>query len=65
MEPVLREVPLQSVLPFVPGQCYCTMSPGQWDTMLQAAYDLDFVLLELDDEEERPQRAYGGGRQSE
>ena len=30
---------------------FCTMSEGQWDTLLAAAYDLGAVLLELDDDE--------------
>jgi hypothetical protein len=58
--PPLREVPLQSVLPFKHGQCYATMSPGQWDTALEAAYDLGFIMLELDDDEQ-PRRAYQRG----
>jgi hypothetical protein len=33
------------------------MSRGQWDTLLQAAYDVGFVLVELDDDE-RPVKAY-------
>jgi hypothetical protein len=62
--PKLRSVPLADVLPVRPGVCYCTMSEGQWDTLLQAAYDLHFVLLELDDEE-RLLRAYRKGRRHE
>ena len=34
-----------------------TMSEGQWDALLSAAYDADWTLLELD-AEERPVRAY-------
>jgi hypothetical protein len=33
------------------------MSTGQWDTLLRAAYDQGWVLLELDDDE-RPVAAY-------
>jgi hypothetical protein len=33
------------------------MSVGQWDMLLAVAYDLGFVLLELDGDE-RPVRAY-------
>lgn len=55
--PQLCPVPLPSVLPFRTGLAYATMSTGQWDGLLQAAYDADFVLLELDDDE-RPVRAY-------
>jgi Mlc titration factor MtfA (ptsG expression regulator) len=36
---------------------YCTMSVGQWDAFLQAAYERGAVLIELDDAE-RPIRAY-------
>ena len=39
------------------GVCTITMSIGQWDGTLQAAYDVGFILLELDDNE-RPVRAY-------
>ncbi len=58
--PQLRRVDLADVIPMRPGVCYCTMSEGQWDTLLQAAYDLGFVLLELDDGE-RVRRAYRKG----
>jgi hypothetical protein len=58
--PELRPVDLAGVVPPRPRLCYCTMSEGQWDTLLQAAYDLGFVLLELDDEE-RLLRAYRKG----
>jgi hypothetical protein len=34
-----------------------TMSPGQWDKLLQAAYNAGHTLLELDDNE-NPVRAY-------
>lgn len=36
---------------------YVTMSVGQWDSLLQNAYDRGWILLELDDRE-RPIRAY-------
>jgi hypothetical protein len=50
--PRLAEVRLASVWPPRPGgHCFCTMSIGQWDGTLQAAYDLGYTLLELDDEE--------------
>jgi hypothetical protein len=55
--PRLRRVPLAEVLPLQPGLCYCTMSPGQWDSLLAAAYSVGWVLLELDDGE-RPVAAY-------
>ena len=34
-----------------------TMSSGQWDALLAAAYEQGWILLELDDDE-RPVRAY-------
>jgi hypothetical protein len=34
-----------------------TMSIGQWDALLQGGYDVGFVLLELDDDEQ-PIAAY-------
>lgn len=34
------------------GIAAITMSPGQWDTTLQAAYDLGFILLEIGDSEQ-------------
>ncbi len=51
--PRLAEVPLTSVWPppAKGGRCYATMSIGQWDGMLMAAYETGFVLLELDDQE--------------
>lgn len=55
--PPLTEVPLAEVLPPRPGACSITMSVGQWDTLLQAAYEAGWVLLELDDNE-FPVRAY-------
>jgi hypothetical protein len=36
---------------------YVTLSAGQWDDLLAAAYDDGWVLLELDDDEQ-PVRAY-------
>jgi hypothetical protein len=39
------------------GVVFVTMSVGQWDGVLQGAYDACCVLLELNDEE-LPIRAY-------
>jgi hypothetical protein len=39
-----------------PG-CFITLSQGQWDVLLQGAYDRRWTLLELDDDE-RPIAAY-------
>lgn len=55
--PYLRQIPLEHALPIKRRQCYVTMSAGQWDTLLRAAYEVGFILLELDDEE-RPVAAY-------
>ena len=55
--PFLRQVPLEFVLPMRPGACYCTMSIDQWDAILRAAYEVGFVLLELD-KHEQPVAAY-------
>jgi hypothetical protein len=52
----LHTVPLSTVT-FGPGQCIITMSTGQWDGTLSAAYDAGWILLELD-KKERPVRAY-------
>lgn len=55
--PKLAELPLASVWPPRPPLAYITLSPRQWDGLLQAAYDAGYVLIEVD-EEERPVRAY-------
>jgi hypothetical protein len=58
--PRLTEVPLSAVWPPRPGAAYVTMTADQWDVLLQVAYDLQWVVLEVD-EEERPVRAYRRG----
>lgn len=55
--PILRKIPLSSAIPFRPGELTVTMSAGQWDALLEAAYRSGAVLLELDDAE-RPVAAY-------
>jgi len=40
-----------------PATINITMSPGQWDKLLQAAYDAGHNLIEVDDNE-IPVRAY-------
>ncbi len=55
--PYLVPVSLAVVLPMVAPNVYVTMSPGQWDNLLRAAYDSQAVLLELDDDE-KPVRAF-------
>ncbi|HEV3435761.1 MAG TPA: hypothetical protein VG122_00280 [Gemmata sp.] len=50
--PDIKAVPLVDVFPHKPGTVYITMSIGQWDELLQAAYDEGLVLLELDDREQ-------------
>ena len=57
MRPTLNRIPMSDALPPRAGACYATMLANQWDGVLQALYDLGFVLLELDDEE-RPLRAF-------
>lgn len=39
-----------------PG-CFITMSRGQWDVLLLSVYNLGWILLELDDNEQ-PVAAY-------
>jgi alkanesulfonate monooxygenase SsuD/methylene tetrahydromethanopterin reductase-like flavin-dependent oxidoreductase (luciferase family) len=51
----LTPFPLAEVI--APGQPVITMSEGQWDATLAAAYADGWILLELDDTE-RPIRAY-------
>lgn len=59
--PVLNEIYLdQAIKAFLAGNqagVLVTMSIGQWDTLLQGAYDRGWTLLELDDRE-KPVRAY-------
>ena len=59
--PELSQIPLEAAMLNLtegsPGQLMVTMSIGQWDYFLQAAYEEDCILLELDDAE-RPVRAY-------
>lgn len=50
----LRRVPLSEAWS---GGRVITMSVGQWDALLSAAYERGWTLLELD-ERERPVRAY-------
>lgn len=53
---VLNEIPLDGGLIKKPA-VIVTMSRGQWDKLLSAAYDSGATLLELDDNE-IPVRAY-------
>jgi hypothetical protein len=46
--PELHPIPLASALQFPPGSFTVTMSPGQWDRLLDSAYRQGCVLLELD-----------------
>ena len=59
--PELNKVPLASALAFLhkpgAGRCFITMSVGQWDKLLQGAYERGWTLLELD-RKERPIAAY-------
>jgi len=53
--PELNEVPLSTITD--KPSVIITMSTGQWDRFLQAAYDYGHTLLELD-ENEIPVKAY-------
>lgn len=53
--PELHEAPLNEAIR--PGHLTVTMSPGQWDALLAASYDLGATLLEIDGNEQ-PTRAY-------
>ena len=53
--PELNEVPLSTITD--KPSVIITMSTGQWDGFLQAAYDYGHTLLELD-ENEHPVGAY-------
>jgi Mlc titration factor MtfA (ptsG expression regulator) len=58
--PVLNIVSLDDVMNGLLGgkpSVNITMSQGQWDALLQAAYDAGHNLIELDDNE-IPVRAY-------
>jgi hypothetical protein len=52
---VLNEIPIGGIM--AKPQVVVTMSTGQWDGLLAAAYDSGAVLLEVD-EHERPIKAY-------
>jgi hypothetical protein len=54
--PVLNEIPLNGGTIIKRG-VIVTMSVGQWDGVLEAAYDRGHILLELDDNE-IPVRVY-------
>ncbi len=51
----LYEIPLDETL--LPKSVNITMSEGQWDALLMAAYNAGYNLIELD-KNERPIRAY-------
>jgi hypothetical protein len=49
--PELRSVAIPNLfLKPEPGTRYITMSPGQWDGVLQSAYDKGWTLVEIDGE---------------
>jgi hypothetical protein len=54
--PQLHQIPLTEVR-FAAGTLTVTMSVGQWDMLLKAAYDMGHTLLELD-ADEQPVAAY-------
>ena len=53
--PELKEIPVDGV--FDGSSVIITMSRGQWDDFLQAAYNNGIILLEVD-ENEIPVKAY-------
>jgi hypothetical protein len=53
----LRPIKLEDALRVRPGTLTVTMSAGQWDALLAAAYEAGATLLEVDDHEQ-PIRAY-------
>lgn len=55
--PILNKIPLSEVVLFAPGTVTITMSVGQWDALLAAAYNQGAFLLELD-EQEKPVAVY-------
>ena len=57
--PKLNEVPIPAN-PFQPGTLTITVSPGQWDNLIKAAYEGGHLLLEIEEVngEERAVRAY-------
>ena len=58
--PKLNKIDLKGMMAdFLDGRAgvTVTMSPGQWDMLLQAAYDAGHNLIEVDDNE-MPVRAY-------
>jgi hypothetical protein len=57
LRPRLWPIPLASVLPPHPGQCFITMSECQWDELLAEAYGAGWILLEVDSNE-NVRRAY-------
>jgi len=50
--PVLNEIALDEAMSLMlePMSASITVSPGQWDVLLQAAYDRGWILLEVENE---------------
>lgn len=57
LHPVPLTAAIEALLGGSPGTRVITMSEGQWDALLSAAYEQGWTLLELD-EHEQPVRAY-------
>ena len=55
--PNLNPIPIAAAIPPRVGTAVITMSVGQWDALLEAAYLGGWLLLELDDAEQ-PVAAY-------
>ena len=58
-QPVLNEIPIKEAKAGIlrGGGLIITMSPGQWDALLDEGYNRGALLLEID-ENEQPVKAY-------
>jgi hypothetical protein len=65
LHPMRLDEALKALSIAAPRTRMMTMSDGQWDPLLSAAYEQGWILLELD-EKEQPVRAYrkAGPRES-
>jgi hypothetical protein len=58
--PKLNEIPIKEAMAGILEGCgglYVTMSPGQWDALLDTSYNSGATLLEID-QNEQPVKAY-------
>ena len=59
-QPILNEIPSEQAINHIlegTAGLTVTMAPGQWDSLLEAAYDMGAILLEID-EHDKPVKAY-------